>query len=71
MPTFVIKIVYKGGKEPLTDETLPTEEERVMIEAEALQQARRRVMAYNTINPRGRLVRFFDELGNELFDGRF
>lgn len=43
------------------------EEEAVQVEAESLVQAARWAMLHNRILAGGRLVRYFDELGEEVF----
>lgn len=53
---------------PQFEEMMPkeTEEETVYVEAETLEQAAKRAMLHNTISSSGRLVSYYDELGNRV-----
>jgi hypothetical protein len=69
---YKIRIVYEPHPIPEALELearMPTiiEEETVQVEAESLNQAARRAMLHNRISAGGRLVRYFDELGEEVF----
>ncbi len=64
---YKIRIVYEPYSSGVdwVDAVMPTliEEEIVMVEAQSLEQAAKRAMLYSTISPGGRLVSYYDELG--------
>lgn len=69
---YKIRIVYEPHPIPESPEIeamMPkdTEEETVIVKAGTLKQAANRAMLYNTIRADGRLVRYYDELGEEIF----
>jgi hypothetical protein len=69
---YKIRISYEPhpiSESPAIEAIMPrvVEEEFVHVEAESLEQAARRAMLNGTIRADGRLVRYFDELGNEIF----
>lgn len=69
---YKIRIVYEPHPIPEAPEVealMPraTEEETVQVEAESLEQAARRAMLYNKISASGRLMSYYDELGEQIF----
>jgi hypothetical protein len=68
---YKIRIMYEFHpipEAPQIEALMPkkTEEETVYVEAETLEQAAKRAMLFNTISAGGRLVSYYDELGNRV-----
>lgn len=64
--TFVSQTIPEA---PELERLIPTtpEEETVEVLADSLEEAIKRAPLFTKINARGRLVRYFDERGNEIF----
>ncbi len=69
---YKIRVMYEPQPIPEAQEIeriMPqtTEHEIVQIKAETLEQAARKAMSQTKIRAGGRLVRYFDEIGEEVF----
>jgi ABC-type phosphate transport system ATPase subunit len=72
MNAYKIRIVYEPNpipEAPQIEEFMPSfvEEETVLIEAQNIEQAAKVSMLHSKINAGGRMVRCYDETGNEIF----
>ena len=67
MPLYHIRVVREEGPEPVTGEHVERAEEVVQVEGDSQWKAAQRTWSRMEMNPRGRLLRYYDaETGEEI-----